>query len=188
MNQTRCIILIDGSNFYFKLKGLQFPNLLNFDFSRFITQIIGSANHPVCIKATYYVGEIKANKSEKSRKLLSEQRKLLSHLNKHHILYSLGHLLKSDGRYHEKGVDVKMAVDILVASYEDECDHIFLISSDSDLVPAVLKAREKGKRVTYVGFSHQPTYALLANATDNRLLTKEDLAPFLPTAFVGKAA
>jgi len=53
---------------------------------------------------------------------------LFAHLKKHHIKYSLGYLLKSDSRFHEKGVDVNMAVDMLVATYEKLYDHIVLIS------------------------------------------------------------
>ena len=60
--------------------------------------------------------------------------------------------MKNDGVYHEKGVDVNIAVDILVGTYEDLCDRIILVSSDTDLIPAVNKARGKGKIVEYVGF------------------------------------
>jgi len=53
--------------------------------------------------------------------------------------------MKSDGIYHEKGVDVNIAVDILVGVYEDICDRIILVSSDTDLLPAISKAKEKVK-------------------------------------------
>ena len=77
----------------------------------------------------------------------ANQQKLFTHLKKHHIFYSLGYLLKSGDKYHEKGVDVNIAVDILVATYENLSDHIILVSSDTDLLPAIRKAREKGKTV-----------------------------------------
>jgi len=35
MPDKRCVIFIDGSNFYFKLKDLKLHNLLNFDFGKF---------------------------------------------------------------------------------------------------------------------------------------------------------
>ena len=69
---------------------------------------------------------------------------LIGHLKKHHYKYSLGYLMKNVGVYHEKGVDVNIAVDMLVATYENLCDRIILVSSDTDLLPAVKKAREKG--------------------------------------------
>ena len=89
--------------------------------------------------------------------------------------------MKSDDRYHEKGVDVNIAVDMLVASYEKRCDRTILVSSDTDLIPAIKKVREKGTIVEYVGFSHQPSVALVANCSESRLLKKEDLLPFLKT-------
>ncbi|MBI2086433.1 NYN domain-containing protein [Candidatus Daviesbacteria bacterium] len=69
-------------------------------------------------------------------------------------------------------------MDILVATYENLCDHIILISSDTDLLPAIKKAKAKGKIIEYIGFSHQPSVAMVANCSKSRLLTKEDLIPF----------
>ena len=37
----RCFVLIDGSNFYFKLKDLQLHNLLNFDLGGFTKMLVG---------------------------------------------------------------------------------------------------------------------------------------------------
>ena len=107
--KNKCIIIIDGSNFYFKLKGLGLHNLLDFDFSGFIKML---SNDEEIVHATYYIGKVSTNpQSEKGKKMLANQQKLFEHLKKHNINYSLGYLLKSDGIYHEKGVDVNIAVD-----------------------------------------------------------------------------
>ena len=87
--------------------------------------------------------------------------------------------MKSDQTYHEKGVDVNIAVDMLVATYEQLCDRVLLVSSDTDLLPAVNKAKEKGMIVEYVGFSHKPSLAMVARCSESRLLRKEDLIPFV---------
>lgn len=176
MKKQRCIILIDGSNFYFKLKDLQLQNLLSFDFSGFAKVL---AKDFKIINAVYYIGKIKTDGSEKSNRMLANQQKLFAYLRKSTFNYSLGYLLKSDGKYHEKGVDVNIAVDILVATYENLCDSIILVSSDTDLLPAIKKAKEKGKNVEYVGFSHQPSVAMVANCSSSRLLTREDLSPLI---------
>ncbi len=176
MTQHKSIILIDGSNFFFKLKDLKLHNLLNFDFgsfSRYLTK-----NQEI-VKVIYYVGKVRTDGTKKVKIMQANQQKLFAHLKKHHILYSLGYLLKNDGKYHEKGVDVNIAVDILVASYENLCDHIILVSSDTDLLPAINKTKEKGKTVEYIGFSHRPSVAMVANCSRSRLLTKEDLLPFV---------
>lgn len=176
---TRVIILIDGSNFYFKLKDLGLHSLLDFNFfafADFLTKEIKSAK---IVQATYYIGAIRAGRSQKSKKLHANQRRLLARLRSYNFTYYLGYLLKSDGVFKEKGVDVKIATDLLLGACQDKYDQAFLVSSDSDLVPAVKGAQDLGKIVTYVGFHHQPSYALLQTCRRSILLTKEDLQPFL---------
>ena len=173
---ARCLILIDGSNFYFKLKDLGLQNLLKFNFSAFSKLL---ANEDQTVGSSYYIGAVRTDGSEKTQELFNHQRKLLAHLKTNGFRYSLGFLLKSEGRFHERGVDVNMAVDILVATYENKADRIILVSSDTDLLPAVRKAREKGKLVEYIGFSHKPSVAMVANCDHTRLLTKKDLELFI---------
>lgn len=179
MKPKRCFVIIDGSNFYFKLKDLKIHLLIYFDFSGFIKSLIGKNKF---YKAVYYIGKVRTDKTEKTRRLHADQQKLFAHLKKHNIKYSLGYLLKSGDKFREKGVDVNMAVDMLVATYENVSDHFILISSDTDLLPAIRKAKEKRKTVEYVGFSHSPSLAMVANCTESRLLKKEDLLPFFKKA------
>lgn len=179
MNKKKCIILIDGSNFYFKLKDLKLHNLLNFDFTGFANKL---ADGNQIVRSTYYLGKVRTDGTERTQQLFNNQRKLFAHLKKHVFHYSLGYLMKSDGKMHEKGVDVNIAVDILVATYENTCDRIILVSSDTDLLPAVKKAKEKGKTVEYIGFSHKPSVAMVANCSESTLLKKEDLLPFIKSS------
>lgn len=176
MKTQRSFLIIDGSNFYFKLKDLKLQNLLNFDFTAFAKTLSG---HNKLVKSSYYIGAVRTNGTTTSQRLFSSQRQLLAHLKKHHFSYALGYLLRYGNRYHEKGVDVEMAVDMLIAAYEDTADHIMLISSDTDLLPAIRKVREKGKTVEYVGFSHAPSLAMVANCSESRLLKAEDLRSFI---------
>lgn len=85
IQQERAIILIDGSNFYFKLRDLQLSRLLEFDFLRFAQFLVGNRT---LVQATYCIGR-----------------------------------------------------------YEDLYERIYLVSSDTDLLPAIKKAQEKGKFV-----------------------------------------
>lgn len=174
--KQKCAILIDGSNFYFKLKDLGFRNLLSFNFSRFVQLIAMSQK---VVSTCYYVGRIRQDGSAKTNKLFDSQQKLLGSLKKHKVLYQFGYLLKSGGAYHEKGVDVQIAVDMLVVAYENIADRIILVSSDTDLAPAIKKAREKGKIVEYIGFSHKPSVAMVSFCSESRLLTKEDVLSFV---------
>jgi 6-hydroxy-3-succinoylpyridine 3-monooxygenase len=178
MSKKRCIVLVDGSNFYFKLKDLKLHNLLGFDFTSFVNKL---ADNSQVISSTYYLGKVRTDGTEHTQKLFNNQRKLFAHLKKHAFSYSLGYLMKSDGKMHEKGVDVNIALDILVATYENTCDRIILVSSDTDLLPAIKKAKEKGKIVEYVGFSHMPSVAMVANCSESTLLKKKDLLSFIKT-------
>ena len=171
----KCLILIDGSNFYFKLKDLKLHKILDFDFSGFAKFLARSGD---IIQSIYYVGRIRQDGTHQVDKMLASQQKLFANLKRHNYKYVLGYLLKNNGVYHEKGVDVHIAVDMVVAAYEETCDRIILVSSDTDLEPAIKKAREKGKIVEYIGFSHQASVAMVRFCTESRLLTKEDLLPF----------
>lgn len=176
MKKDRCFILIDGSNLYFKLKDLKLHYLLDFDFSGFSKLLIGEK---VIANSVYYIGVVRTDGTERTQKLFNDQRRLFAHLKKHHFKYSLGYLLKSDGKFHEKGVDVNMAVDIVAGALKDQYDHFILVSSDTDLLPAIKVAKEAGKTIEYIGFSHQPSLAMVANCSESRLLKKEDLLPFV---------
>ena len=177
MTHERCLILIDGSNFFFKLKSLGLHNLLSFNFTAFSNLLCRDSS---LVGATYFVGKVKTDGTEKTKKLQANQQKLLTHLMQHNYHYALGYLMKSAGVFHEKGVDVDIAVSILVAAYEDVADRIILVSSDTDLLPAIKKAQERGKSVEYIGFSHQPSLALVARCKKSRLLDKADLQGLLP--------
>lgn len=172
----KCLILIDGSNFYFKLKDLKLHNLLNFDFSGFAKFLARSGE---IAGSNYYVGRVRQDGTPQADKMLASQQKLFASLKSHKFKYVLGYLLKSDGVYHEKGVDVHIAVDMLVAAYEDIADRIIIVSSDTDLEPAIEKAKLKGKIIEYVGFSHKASVAMVRFCSESRLLTTEDLQPFI---------
>jgi len=47
------------------------------------------------------------------------------------------------------------------------------------LLPAIKKAKDKGKWVEYVGFSHKVSVAMVANCSESTLLKKEDFEPFI---------
>ena len=174
-NKHRCVVLIDGSNFYFKLKDLELHEL-DFNFSGFVGFLCAKGKLVECV---YYVGAVRTDGTKHVQKLFDKQQKLLGHLKRHKFRYSLGYLLKSQGRVHEKGVDVNIAIDIVSGALKDKYDHCLLVSSDTDLLPAVLMAKEAGKKVDYIGFSHQASLAMVANCSESRLLTREDLEQFI---------
>lgn len=92
--------------------------------------------------------------------------------------------MKNGGVMHEKGVDIHIAVDMLVAAYEDLCDRIILVSSDTDLFPAIKKTQEKGKIVEYVGFSHKPSLGRVKVCQESTLLKREQIASLISKSLI----
>ena len=81
----------------------------------------------------------------------------------------------------EKGVDVKIVVDMLNFSRNGTCDSIILVSSDSDLLPVIEKVQSVGKTVEYVGFAEGYYSTALLNKCDARkLLTRQEIEQYLP--------
>lgn len=170
---------IDGSNLYHKLKGLGIKNITYFQYGN-LAEWLTREDRQIIAKR-YYVGAIRAKeKDKKAIKMQESQVRLFNHLGSKSQGYSVqrGYLMKNDGVYHEKGVDVKIAVDLLVGAYENIYDTAILISSDTDLIPAMQKVRQLGKDIEYIGFSHKPSYGLIKHATETRLLTKSDVKKF----------
>jgi uncharacterized protein (TIGR00288 family) len=173
----RVIVIIDGSNFYHKIKSLGISKSSSFNFKGLIKLLVGKRNLVNCI---YYIGVIRVYKNdEKELKLKKGQLFLFNNLLNQNISIEKGFLLSDNtGRYHEKGVDVKMAVDLLIGAYEDTYDTAILLSSDTDLIPAIKKIREKGKNLEYIGFENQPSKAIRQYATKTRFLTKKEVEKF----------
>ena len=73
----------------------------------------------------------------------------------HPVLAKLEALVETSfPRYTEKRVDVSIAVDMVRMAYEGMYDVAYLLSADSDLVPAVEAVRSRGKKV----FAASPTF------------------------------
>lgn len=82
------------------------------------------------------------------------------------------------GKIREKGTDVKIAVDLVVGAFENKYDTAILVSSDTDLIPAIRYLRHKKKKLEYVGFSHTPSFGMQKNADLSILLRPEDVEKF----------
>ena len=172
----RILVQFDGSNFFNKVKQLS-PNthLTTYNYLNLVS-FLTKNTYP---QISYYVGEIKQYKNnQKSKRLYANQQSLFSNLRKQGINIKLGYLLKSDGKYHEKGVDVQIAADMIYGAMKDEYDICYLISSDTDLLPAVKIAKNEHKHVVYVGFEYVMSRALMNNCSSYKVLTKDDVLSF----------
>ena len=177
--KQRVAVFIDGSNFYYKLRDLHIPNITYFQYGNFSTWL-ARGRQPVTKK--YYVGEVRAlDNDEKGQKMRQNQVRLFNHLasQKNGFVIERGYIMHHDGAFYEKGVDVKLAVDIVVGAYENLYDVAIVVSSDTDLIPAVQKVKALGKEVEYVGFAHKPSFGMQKHATLSKLLLKDEIIPFV---------
>ena len=138
------------------------------------------------IEIRYYgVSKIKQQRGygeymlEKSVKFADNLRKLKNCLTKYGVKYiSCGQLRPrnsdkckncgfEDYKFQEKGVDVGIAVNIVCDVLEKRVEHIILISSDTDLVPAIRIAKDKGAKITYISFDKMiiRPLSVLSNST-----------------------
>lgn len=146
--KERVFVFIDGSNFYHRLVDLLGHSRLG-NYADFLEGLMNDNQELVGV--IYYIGKINPNtgstpeERKVSEKLSESQNKFLNWLKECGIEYKLGYFQK-DGET-EKGVDVKIAVDMIKFAYEDKYDTAFLISGDGDLVDAVDLAKELGKQV-----------------------------------------
>lgn len=175
--EIRVAIYIDGSNLYHKFKDLKIEKTTEFNYLGLCNLL---AKNRKVVSCRYYVGAVRASEGDVlGQTKRSGQQKLFNHLKSQGILLKQGYLMENGGIFHEKGVDVKIAVDLLVGAYDDLYDVAILISSDTDLIPAIKKVRHLGKKLEYIGFSHLPSFALQKNATLSRLLLRDDLEGFI---------
>ena len=92
-------------------------------------------------------------------------------------------------RLREKGIDVKLATDLITAAIDDRYDTAIVVSSDADLIPAIdwVRLRQK-KKVEYIGFSiadpidernsTKPLLSMIQKTDIQRALVETDLRNF----------
>lgn len=109
-----------------------------------------------------------------------------------HVEYvEAGHLLVRDGKpcvecghrepvLVEKGVDVTIATDMIRASGDNV--RLVLLSSDGDLMPAVLESKRRGAELVYIGFRGVSNAALARTADKRHTITSKHAAAVLAPA------
>lgn len=79
----------------------------------------------------------------------------------------------------EKGVDVRIAVDMLSDALSDTTDTIAIFSSDTDLCLSLNMIKGKGKRVVYICFASSVNRAMVAVADETITIPTNKIAEYL---------
>ena len=117
---------------------------------------------------------------KKSEELIKLQRKLRNTLvNQGYEFVIAGNVRaqKVDGKvvFREKGVDVKIAVDLVSLACDKKLDIAILCSSDSDLQPAIAELRKRKVEIVYLGFETNPNKGLSYTTNKTILLRNPEI-------------
>ena len=142
-NDDKVAVYIDGSNLYHSLRNL--ASKTNLDFLAFARKLAGSRK----LQRIYYYNALVDNAIEPDR--YQEQQKFLNALR--HVDYlevRLGRLIYRDEPNiapYEKGIDVKLATDMLVHATRGNYNVAILVSGDADFKDALQPVKDFGHHV-----------------------------------------
>ena len=83
----------------------------------------------------------------------------------------------------EKGVDVRIAVDIVTQISRGKRSQLALMSSDTDLIPAIDRARKQGVHVVYVCFGEAVNRAVSASVDETITISNAKVAQYFKGQF-----
>jgi uncharacterized LabA/DUF88 family protein len=184
MKESKRIFYLDGENLFHRITDVLFQNkliknrrdLTKYDFRYFISEIIGAELSPDD-DIRYYGTKLKLLKSDKN--LFKRSQDMMIHkrtwgqslANQKIEFISAGQLKVRDTKpcqkcgyrgevFQEKGVDVRLAVDLVKDSFTKPKSMAYIVSSDTDLLPAINVAKEQNFKMCYVCMSTDLNWAL----------------------------
>lgn len=177
------IIYLDGENVVHQLMDVlrrsgRFQtrdDLLKLNIVELIKQLVG----PIDFKVKYYTTTLQLVKTDdelekRSADMIAWSAKWVNHLSAQGIeVIKAGKLMARDGVtckncghrepvFREKGVDVRLAVDLVVDSETDKT--LVVWSSDGDLLPAIEVAKSRGARVKNLAHKDSLNWGLARQA------------------------
>jgi len=180
-------VFIDGENFrksisfVFQSVGKPNPIWHTYDFSGLLNKVLAGTDINQII---FYFAKLEMHPEtqEKSKQLIEERRFLKTYLEKKGYTVTIagrvrGHMEITEGilggrrevlTFKEKGVDVKIAVDMVTKACDGKLKQAIIGSSDSDLQPAIQELRKRNVICIYLGFENAPNKGL--TATTNRTI------------------
>ena len=176
--KERVAVYVDGGNTYRKLKEVGLPEKDKiFVHSDFIAHLVGDRE---LISKRYYVGIVKNyNDSQKGEEMVRKQQRFLDALRESGFDVKPGRIMYDKGDIREKGVDVQLAVELVIGAVDNLYDTAIVISSDTDLIPAVkYVSKWQKKKIEYVGFDGSPSIAMIKECSSRRIFAKGDLKKF----------
>lgn len=184
---SKIILFIDGENFLHKIedvlkkesKAKGFPETVNLDFNKLFSGALKGLDPS---RKIFYGAKLHFNTEtpKKSQELIKAQRKLINNLRNQKFEFVMagnvrGQKVGKSMVFREKGVDVKIAVDLVSLACDGRLKTAILCSSDSDLQPAIVEARKRGIEVIYLGFEMSPNKGLTFTTNRTILLRNSEV-------------
>ena len=143
----RVMVFIDGSNFLNRLRGLE--QRINLEYGRFVAKLVGERR---LVRAYYYAARV-----DQTREPEQYQRQQSFYYNLNRIPrfeVQFGRLVYplDNAAPYEKGVDIRLATNMLLHAARDSYDVAILVSSDTDFEDVVQRVKDLGKIVEVVLF------------------------------------
>ena len=185
-------LLVDGENFKGKVEEIckeslkiPCPKWHTFNFPSLFLSALSTYKID---KVTFYFAKINEHEDtlKKSRRLIQEQRSLKTALESYGYKVELAGNVRghkdSQGKlvFKEKGVDVRIAVDMLCLSFDKITEEIILCSSDSDLQPAIRESRRRQISITYLGFEANPNKGISYTTNKTILFRDAEIQKSIP--------
>ena len=140
-------------------------------------------------KKIFYVSRLHIHPETKKRslELIKFQRKLRNNLVKQGYEFVIAGNVRAQkvGNrivFREKGVDVKIGVDLVAFACDKKLEKAILCSSDSDLQPAVAELKQRDVEIIYVGFETNPNKGLSYTTNRTILLRNPEVVEACPKA------
>lgn len=188
-------VYIDGQNFLYKAAGILIKHsritdkqeLYNLDIRGLVENLLNTSDTSIKYYGTKVrMFKVDPNIEQKTIAIIDSQRRLRNALAKQRIAFiEAGKLKLRDGdickscgnadlHLQEKGVDVRIAVDMILDA-QNGAEQLVLISSDTDLLPPIHAVRKMNKKITYVGFSDKTTNALIQASSDLQIIRDQEV-------------
>ena len=199
---SKTIVYIDGENTFFQLfdslrrKRLvrNRDELVKFDLTGLLKQALAPKGE---IEYRYYGAKLKEIDSDedllkRTQKMIDHKRRWSGFLSNQGVNFINAGNLKirnkagqgeeADLTFVEKGIDVKMAVDIVEDAYNKRVDNAVIWSSDSDLQPAMLAGHNTGVKMTYLCHEERINDVLAGTADETKTINIDQIVKHFKSA------
>lgn len=190
------ILFIDGRNFLSKITDVLNPerekskemDFSTYNFSGLIDKVLQDIKID---RKMVYLGKLQKHDetADKSEELIEKQRQLKDHLEKQGFKVIIagrvrGYLERCPKghetlTFKEKGVDVRMAVDMISWACRKQLKTAIIGSSDSDLQPAIKELESLGTERIYLGFELSPNKGLTYTTNRTILIRNSEVSEFI---------